>query len=189
MDQESILSSDAAFRAQFDPNSEHYHGGGGDLVALGGTRIPKGLEGSPDWQSLPIHEAKSDNKSFGSEYEKVEKIRNDLGELKKVMTVVTASVDTILTLKAANKAIDAEVSKRDKALADLAGYTKIFGEGSEFDKRAAIEEITKGSQQLDMSKEQQFDFGSTVKKHTSQIFREQKTLLERMKKLKKEATS
>ena len=35
MDQESILSSDAAFRAQFDPNSEHYHGGGGDLVALG----------------------------------------------------------------------------------------------------------------------------------------------------------
>ena len=90
--------------------------------------------------------AKLDNKSFGAEYEKVEKIRNDLGELKKVMvcptdllvlftfhkTVVVSSVDTILSLRAANKAIDIEVTKRDKVLTDLAGYTSIFGEGSEF---------------------------------------------------------
>lgn len=36
-----------------------------------------------------------------------------------------------------------------------------------------------------MSKEEQFNFATMVKKHTSQLFRDQKTLLEKMKQLKK----
>jgi hypothetical protein len=36
-----------------------------------------------------------------------------------------------------------------------------------------------------MTKDQQLEFGMLVKKHTSQLFRDQKTLLEKMKQLKK----
>jgi hypothetical protein len=35
MDQEAILSSDAAFREQFDPNSEKHHKGDTTLVPTG----------------------------------------------------------------------------------------------------------------------------------------------------------
>jgi hypothetical protein len=46
--------------------------------------------------------------------------------------------------------------------------------------------ITAAQTKETLDKEQQFNFGVLIKKHTSQIFNQQKALLERMKKLKKD---
>eukprot|EP01114_Cavostelium_apophysatum_P000573 TRINITY_DN1051_c0_g1_i1.p1 TRINITY_DN1051_c0_g1~~TRINITY_DN1051_c0_g1_i1.p1 ORF type:complete len:232 (+),score=59.04 TRINITY_DN1051_c0_g1_i1:96-698(+) len=195
--EEAIRQSDQAFREQFDPNNPNHHGGPFIPVPIGGERVPQGLESQADWKSLPVQENAGEKVSYGPEYDSVEKMRNDLGELKKALTNVNIPVDALVTLRTrlasasdqdkekAQKAVDAEVAKLNAALQNLQTYKNTFPQGSEFGKSDIIDEVSKGAV-VEMDKEQQFTFGTMVKKHTSQIFREQKTLLERLKKIKKD---
>jgi len=196
MEAEDIRASDEAFRKQFDPNDASYHGGILGPVPIGGSRVPKGLELEHDWQKLPIKEDSENNKvSYGPEYDLVEKTRNELGELKKALSSVNAPVDALAALRAklatspdekVQKSIELEEQKLTKALEVLEAFKSIFPKDSEFgSKGEVIDEVAKAAVLKITTKEEQFEFGTLVKKHTSQIFREQKTLLERMKKLKK----
>jgi hypothetical protein len=50
----------------------------------------------------------------------------------------------------------------------------------------AINEVIQGAKAPIMTKDEQFQYATLIKKHTSQLFRDQKTLLDKMKQLKKQ---
>ncbi|PRP88787.1 hypothetical protein PROFUN_00255 [Planoprotostelium fungivorum] len=208
---EDMIQSDAAFREQFDRQSNTFHGGSTVPVPVGGQRVPDALSQEADWRSLPVQEPE-EKKSFGPEYDRVEKLRNDLGDLKKTMSNINAPVEAIMKLSAQlssaqpeeteklTKNLESEKQKRQKVVEELdhfnvllkgSEYGQLFLDNSVYssspDKYEHIEEIKKAAAKAEsLTKEEQIDFGSLVKRHTTQIFREQKVLLEKMKALKKQ---
>jgi len=195
---EDISASDSAFRSQFDKSHPSYHGGIATTVPIGGKNIPAGLEGTPDWQSLP-EVAPAETPNYGPEYEAVERLRNGLGELKKALTAFVTPVEAIIKLNSSHadadekqqKAVAAEIAKRDTAIAAIRSYKPLLL-GSPYEKKidalenliALAEQTEKESKESKDNKELGFEFGVQVKRQTQAIFSEQKELLEKLKKIK-----
>eukprot|EP00026_Physarum_polycephalum_P016604 Phypoly_transcript_17549.p1 GENE.Phypoly_transcript_17549~~Phypoly_transcript_17549.p1 ORF type:complete len:213 (+),score=53.24 Phypoly_transcript_17549:130-768(+) len=197
---DDISASDESFRAQFDKNHPSYHGGVSTAVPLGGKNVPAGLQGAPDWQSLPEVAPPTETPNYGPEYEAVEQLRNGLGELKKTLTAFGAPVEAIIKLNSSNpadgdekyqKALAAEIAKRDAGIAAIRSYKHLLT-GSPYEKKiealetliATALQTEKESKEQKDNKELGFEFGVQVKRQTQVIFSEQKELLEKMKKIK-----
>ncbi len=185
-----ILESDASFRASFDPKSENFHGGDVTPVPVGGNRVPKGM--TEENLKEEVQTTPTEKPYFGEEYEKTERIRTDLGNLKTFLTNILVPFDAIAQMKW-GKVDEAKLktlqTNLDNMLVQLQDWKKTFPKGSEFSKEEILDDVTSKMKNTDLNKDQLFDVGALIKKHTSQIFREQKTLLDRMKQLKKTAAT
>ncbi|KAM9958273.1 hypothetical protein ACTFIW_001135 [Dictyostelium discoideum] len=178
-----------------DPHSEHEQ----KVVPLGGKEIPTGMESHSDWMNHPIQTEAPVKEDYGEEYNETEKLREELGNVKKVVTSICQPVQTIYTLqyildsddqtsdkKAIEKQILDQQTKRDQIIVDLKKLIPLFEKHVEYiSYKEGIEEVIKQSYKKFNSKEENFEFGSLCKKITSTIFKDQKNLLDKMKAIKK----
>ncbi|KAK5584488.1 hypothetical protein RB653_006100 [Dictyostelium firmibasis] len=188
-----------------DPHTEHEH----KAVPLGGKEIPVGMEAHADWMNHPIQTEVPVKEDYGEEYNETEKLREELGNLKKVVTSICQPVQTLYTLqyildsddqtsdkKAIEKQILDQQAKRDQIIVELNRLIPLFEKHTEYEilviislllvsYKEGIEEVIKQSYKKFNSKEENFEFGSLCKKITSTIFKDQKVLLDKMKAIKK----
>ncbi|KYQ91693.1 hypothetical protein DLAC_07471 [Tieghemostelium lacteum] len=168
-------------------------------VPLGGTVIPKGLEGEANWQDQPI-QPESEKVDYGEEYNEIEKLREELGNVKKIVSLLPAEieaifkVETVLNTPIADKVklenqMKGNVAKRDEILTQLQNLLPLFEKHTETKfYKDNIEEIIKQSKAKILTKDDNFNFGVLCKKVTMMIFKDQKTLLDKMKAIKKSKT-
>ena len=105
-----MLESDANFRAQFDRDHPDFHGDIKQAVDTGGARIPEGMEAHKNWKALAVRDdGNKENESIdlGSEYGKISKLRDQLGELKKAVQALCLPTDMLC--KARTKVSTVEV--------------------------------------------------------------------------------
>jgi hypothetical protein len=166
-------------------------------VQLHGTaHIPQGMEDHSDWKNLPVQESAAiDSALYGEEYVRVEKQRNELGELKKTISALTIPVAAVEKNKLAAAAADdenkrekllenneREQKRREEVLLQLEKHKSVFGEASEWGQ--IIAKILTDCRAA-ASAEQFVSFNDYCKTQTQRIFRDQKKLLEELKKIKK----
>jgi len=137
---------------------------------------------------------------YGPEYARVEKMRNDLGELKKLITNVMPPIESITRLKVKHATspddqkpkvqaqIDQDLQKRDAAISALVKFGELewFQPGKEYaHKQAVIQEIAQKAALEYTNADDLFEFGTFTKREGQQLFAEQKVLLQKLKDIKK----
>jgi len=194
-----LAESGADFAEQFDRNSSTYHGGITTEVPLGGARVPEtmGGESAADWRALPDAPIAIED-DVGPEYHAAVAAHKRLGECKRAISVLNKPVEMAMKLRVQYK--------------DAEGEDKVAWEsrlkGAENDRDGALSAATQSI--LDMDKadcsdrtfqcveavvergkfkfEDKETFGEymmVLQRANQAIFRDQKNLLERMKKAKK----
>ncbi|KAF2075294.1 hypothetical protein CYY_003423 [Polysphondylium violaceum] len=164
-------------------------------VALNGTAIPKGMEEHADWMNRPIVED-APKEDFGEEYNSVEKLREELGNLKKVVTSISPPIEAVYRLQqvvapenekeALEKQLAEQESKIDQIVIQLQSFITLLEKHPEYVAyKEGVEQVIKQSKTKFNSREEHFEFGNLCKKVTQNIFKDQKVLLEKMKAIKK----
>ncbi|EGG14289.1 hypothetical protein DFA_12059 [Cavenderia fasciculata] len=169
-------------------------------VFLGGGKcLPPGLESeNVNWMEQPIIE-NTVQEDYGEEYKSIELLRKELDNIKKSLTSILAPVESIyrnqerlLTLTndqdkaATEKLIKDSENKRDQVIEQLEKNLPMFDKHPEYvSYKQGVQEAIALSKTRFNNKEEHFNFGNACKKTTTNIFRDQKNLLEKMKLIKK----
>jgi len=164
-------------------------------VPLGGTAIPKGMEDHADWMNRPIVED-APKEDYGEEYNSVEKLREELGNLKKVVTSISAPVEAVYRFQQVvapdnekeivEKQLAEQENKIDQINVQLSAFVTLLEKYPEYIAyKEGVQEIIKQSKVKFNSRDEHFEFGNLCKKVTQNIFKDQKVLLEKMKAIKK----
>eukprot|EP00762_Andalucia_godoyi_P006564 ANDGO_04970.mRNA.1 hypothetical protein DDB_G0281819 len=182
-----MSEDDAAFRSQFDRSSEDFHNGTPTPVPVGGQRVPETMQAHANWQSMPIVEQTPEN--WGPEHDRLMKLRNDLGDLKKTISALGIPVEGCAKARQSGAPEDVLMelqAKRDTAIANMVAMKPVF-EGTEYSQKCnVIDTIAKEAVEAqDLEQEQYLNYMMRIKQHTTKIFGEQKTLLEQIKAEKK----
>mmetsp|Transcript_32979 Transcript_32979/g.37428 ORF Transcript_32979/g.37428 Transcript_32979/m.37428 type:complete len:223 (+) Transcript_32979:114-782(+) len=191
-----MIASDAAFHDQFDRDSTDFHHGDPTPVATGGQRIPESMP------SVYTEEKKVEVSNYGPDYDRLMNLRAKLGDFKKTASKVGPSIEGVMRLNEKMNAADtkeaqktkleaqvkAEEAKLANTVSDLNAYKSLFEAGTEFDAPylGAIDEITTGAHTKYADKDQYGDFVFLIRRHTQRVFKDQKNLLEQIKKIKRE---
>ncbi|EFA84177.1 hypothetical protein PPL_03251 [Heterostelium album PN500] len=168
-------------------------------IPMGGKAIPAGMEADADWMNQPIVETPTVKEDYGEEYNTVEKLREELGNLKKLITNLATAVEGVFRCQALSEdpatseaeknklasMIPDQINKRDKAIEQIEKVLPIFENTDYVSYKQGSEEVITISKTTFKTKEDNFNFGTACKKLTTNIFRDQKTLLDKMKAIKK----
>jgi len=185
MTDDKLPDDHVAFAAQFDRSRPEFHAGNPTPVAIGGARVPTSMHGpevAPDSSTAAPE-------SYGPEYDRVFALRTNLGNLKKAIDALNPPLEAMLRLQQSGKESDPsfakEAQKRDDAVAALRDCSKWFVDAGEYDKRPLIEEMAQGALVIRTSTEDLSNYMLANKRHAQKIFNEQKSLLVKLKELKK----
>jgi hypothetical protein len=191
-----LVESSEEFANQFNRDSTTFHGGDATPVRLDGVHnIPEGMKG----QVYPDVDPNVPQPTyFGPEAERIEKLRNDLGDLKKHLVSVNVPNEAILRNKAKlagadetqtekiKQLIRAEEAKREQIVNTVQEIINRDVFNTEEARRKTINELLDKSKQEFNSQEELYEFGAIVKRESQQIFNEQKKLLQQLKDAKKQ---
>jgi hypothetical protein len=103
---EDMLLNDEAFRAQFDRDSETFHG---DLlrdVNTGEKLIPEGMEAHTNWKNLAINDDNDKENDFGEEFRSISELRDRMNGLKKSVQALCMPTDTLVKARAKVAALE-----------------------------------------------------------------------------------
>eukprot|EP00455_Lapot_gusevi_P041984 TRINITY_DN4931_c0_g1_i3.p1 TRINITY_DN4931_c0_g1~~TRINITY_DN4931_c0_g1_i3.p1 ORF type:complete len:221 (+),score=33.48 TRINITY_DN4931_c0_g1_i3:78-665(+) len=188
MEESKEMNDDQIFRLHFNRESALYHGGDPTPVPIGGQRVPVGMEEHQHWQALPeqppVVETIDD-----PEYLRLSSLRENLGNLKKVVQNLCPPVELLRKLSTSveeSKTLEqkAEVErKRAEAIAAVRDVAQSINEQSADKYRRTALELSEKAE-TDMSAEEMQQFFALVRTTTQQIFREQSSILQQMKKVK-----
>jgi hypothetical protein len=196
--EQALEESREEFKKQFDRSNPNYHGGDPRPVKVNEATVPDNMRTNQlEWSEAPPTEVVD----YGPEYTRVEKMRNDLGELKKLLVGVVPPLESIVRLKVklatspddqkpkVQAQIDQDIQKRDAAIDALLKFGELewFQPGKEYaSQQAVIQEIGLNARHDFVNAEELFEFGSQAKREGQKLFAEQKVLLQRLKDIKKE---
>eukprot|EP01133_Synstelium_polycarpum_P003816 gene3816-4404_t len=166
-------------------------------VPLGGKLIPEGLDAN--WMDQPIIDTPAVKEDYGEEYNETERLREEIGNVKKVVSLICAPVQAIYgyEVKIEASTTDEEKQKLEALIVDQRQKRDVIIEQLEkiavlFDKhpeyvsyKEGIQELIALSRTTFASNEEHFNFGVLAKKVTTNIFRDQRVLLDKMKAIKK----
>lgn len=189
---QDIVQAEQDFVKQFDPKSETYHQGDQRVVPVGGERIPESMPTMYD-EAYIKKSQESENINYGPEYDKLVKLRAGFQDLKKTLNQICPPLEGVLRIKAkvpldedSDKQIATEMAKVDKPISEVKQFIETVKESSFAEKYVdGLTQICKDAYKDFKSKEEYTDYVFLVKKYTSLCFNEAATVLEQMKKIKK----
>jgi len=195
--EKALEESREEFKKQFDPNNQNYHRGDPRPVKVNEASVPDNMRTNQlEWSEAQPTEVVD----YGPEYTRVEKMRNDLGDFKKLLVGVVPPMESIVRLKVklatspgdqkpkVQTQIDQDIQKRDAAIDALVKFGELewFQPGKEYaDKQTVIKEVSEKARQDYVNAEDLFEFGSLTKIEGQKLFAEQKVLLQKLKDIKK----
>lgn len=199
-----LAESGADFAEQFSRESATYHNGNTMAVPLGGANVPESMGGAvaADWRSLPDQLTVAIEQDFGPEYHKVVAARQDLERCKKAISVVNKPVEMVMKLRVQYKNAEGEdktalesrlrgaENDRDGALAAATELVVQMDADLVSDRtRAAVSEVAECGHFKFEDKETFGEYMQVLQRANQAIFADQKELLQKIKDIKKAATS
>lgn len=187
---EMMADSEEAFRSQFNRSSESFHHGDPTPVPVGGERVPTSMPTEYDPSAYPTEEVE-----LPPEYYNVQEARELLNSFKTLLTKVCPIHEAILrayTLKDEAAQAAAMTENHEKLQSILEALTAMKGELIANAERLpqvyseTIEQIIEQGTRDFRDKTVYTDYMFLVKQTSAKVFKDMKTLLERMKAIKKQ---
>jgi hypothetical protein len=173
-------------------------------LSPGGSRLPEGIEGSTDWESLPVQKASDEEEEkmkYGEEYAHLSDVLDALKELKKTISELGNPVEMMRKVRTElshkKEAMDEEKramyssreNKISKKLSLVCGKLESIGtrfpiHGEHAEKKEMVKFLIRTSSD-DMTMDMKYaDYMMNVGRCTREVFADQKKVMDRMRKIK-----
>jgi len=198
-----LEESGDAFANQFNRDDPNFHGGNETAVPTGGSRVPESMGGAsaPDWRELPENQMAIEPE-YPPEYHEAMAQYELFGKIKKTISVLNKPVENAYKVRlqykgaegddktAMESRLKGEEKTRDSALDAAQLLFDSLDQTTLSDRsKMVIKELMERGRFPFEDRDTLGDYMTVLQRGNQALFADQKKLLEKIKKIKKEAAS